>query len=111
MEHGTCNTLNNVKTQTTILSSPKFIDYINKAKSETTINAILSKQSHSETKKKMEPTQPLHPPRRELNDDDSCSIWSPRRMINTPALKAAGDGVYKLSSAIQTVAWKSRGAF
>ncbi len=102
---GAHNSLNDVKAQSIIVSSCKFVDYINKTKSITTIYEIFSKRAQSEMKKMMEPVLPVHSPWRELKDDDSSSIWSPGR--NDQYTGPHGGGVCKPSSKIQTVARKS----
>lgn len=75
---GAQSSLNDVKAQTTIVSSQNFIDDVDKINSMTSFDVILFNHAQSEMKEMMEPALSEYSWWRELNDNDSCIIWFPR---------------------------------
>ena len=69
------NSLYDAQAQIEIVTSPNFIEFIDKSNSICSVEDIFTKKQQNEIRKIMEPTRPVHLPWVELRDGDEG--WSP----------------------------------
>lgn len=73
---GAHNSKNDVKAQTTIISSELFLPFIDHAASVSHVKDMFSKSERAAMMKKMEPTRPVYPPWKEQTPEQNIT-WTP----------------------------------
>ncbi len=81
---GAHNSLNDVRAQTTIVTSNKLRNFIDKSISVSSIDDIFSRQEKADILKTLESIRPVHEPWMEINatSDNAGFSWSPSEKIN-----------------------------